>query len=224
VIVFLQLAMVLIECTLLKARVTDMGPSQGTGREHPEGTRRAVGAVRCPRCGTRRLQFGGDRENPWRCGECGASFRMPNDLPGRESEHNPVQPARDASLNMGGRAQRPGTWAGGLHPGYRGESDASLSPPDAWLTVLAWPVRLAMAVTGLLAIVLGAHGLYVYLNSVDGVLRTDRDTSDLFLAVDVPSQLVGIVNWCSVMALGSWAVPVSLVFGGVLLLWIRERW
>lgn len=201
-----------------------MGPSQETDREQTHETRRAVEAVRCPRCSGRRLQFGGDRENPWRCAECGASFRMPDGLLGSDGKHDPVDPPSDAALNMSARTQRPGTYAGERLPGYRGESNASLPLPNALLTALAWPARLAMTLTGLLAIVLGAHGMYVYLNSVDGNLRTDRDTSDLFLAVDMPSQLVGIVNWCSVVSLGSWAIPVSLIFGGGLLLWIRERW
>lgn len=92
------------------------------------------------------------------------------------------------------------------------------------IIALGWPLRVATLLAGLSLILLGAHGLYVYLNAIDGVLRTDRDSSDLFLAVDVPSQLVGIVNWCSVQAVSSWAVPVSLIFGGGLLLWLRENW
>ena len=198
-----------------------MGPSPETDREHPQETRQAVEAVRCPRCSGHRLQFGGDRENPWRCAECGASFRMPDGLLGSDDKHDPVEPPSDAALNMSRPTQRPGTYTVEQLPGHR---DALLPLPDALLTALAWPLRLGMTLTGLLAIVLGAHGMYVYLNSVDGVLRTDRDTSDLFLAVDMPSQFVGVVNWCSVTALGSWVLPVSLIFGGGLLLWSRERW
>ena len=190
-----------------------------TEQEHPPETRRRVEGLSCPCCGARRLQFGGDRENPWRCLACGAGFLVPDGLLGEESETGPVKSSWEAT-RFPGQARSSISDAGGRRTVSPGERRVPLPV----LIALGWPLRVATLLVGLFVILLGAHGLYVYLNAVDGVLRTDRDSSDLFLAVDVPSQLVGIVNWCSVQALSSWVVPVSLIFGGGLVLWLRENW
>ncbi len=201
-----------------------MSPPQETDKEHTYGTRQPVEGLHCPYCGARRLQFGGDRESPWRCIECGAAFRVPDGLLGREGELYPVEAFGEGTPPTGRPTQRPRTHTGDQGSAYLSENDVSLLQPNALLTVLIWLARLAMLLAGLFAIILGGHGLYVYLNAVEGVLPTGRDSAHLFLVVDVPSQFDRIVNWCSVEALGSWAIPVSLIFGGGLALWIQENW
>ncbi len=148
---------------------------------------------------------------------------MPDGLLNSDGNPDPSESLSDAERSKSWH-RRPGAYAGGPYPDYRGASDAPLPLPNAFLTALAWPVKLAMTLTGLAVIVLGAHGMYVYLNVVQGVPGAEGSLSGLFLVVDVPTQLAGIVSWCSTSALGSWVVPVSLIFGGSLLIWVRERW
>jgi hypothetical protein len=147
---------------------------------------------------------------------------VPDGLTSSGAKPDPiVAPWERAPVDVGSRRQ-PGVSTTGRESARTDGSDVTPLPRHALHAALLWLLRLATLLAALSAIVLGAHGLYVYLNAGDGVLGTDRDGAEMFLAVDVPSQLVGIVTWCSAMALSSWAVPVSLIFGGGLLLWIRE--
>ena len=201
-----------------------MKASQDTKR--PQASRAEAGLrwPRCPTCGSSRLQFGGDQKDPWLCLACGAGCQMPVGLPSTGARHEVlVAPREGAPVEI--EALR-GPGSGPEHPGmcFMGGSNAALNPRLGLPAALSWPSRLATLLAALFAIILGAHGLYVYLHAADGVLGADKDAAELFLAVSLPSQFVGVVSWCSEMALGSWAVPVCLIFGGGLLLWIRENW
>jgi hypothetical protein len=81
-------------------------------------------------------------------------------------------------------------------------------------------VKLALTLGALLAIVLGAHALYVRMNAVQGILPAGKEGADLFLVGNVPSTLAGLVDWFSSAGLSSWDVPVVFILAGCALLWV----
>jgi len=70
----------------------------------------------------------------------------------------------------------------------------------------------------ILAVVLGAHGLYVYFNPMDVLFG--GNTNKLFLTFGVPSVLQRCVEWMSMRGFQSWVIPAAVLFGG-LWLWLN---
>jgi hypothetical protein len=82
------------------------------------------------------------------------------------------------------------------------------------------PTKVALIAAAVIGVVLGAHGIYVYFNSVE--LGAGGNPSDLFLTVGMPSQLDGIILWSTLQGLKSWAVPALVVVGGLAAGWIAS--
>jgi len=96
--------------------------------------------------------------------------------------------------------------------------------------MLRWPVKIVLICAGMVGVVLGAHGLYIYfkLSSFRGMLLTaaamessnlspEKYLSKLFLALDVPTPFRNWVYWATVRGFESWFVPIVLIMGGLLL-------
>lgn len=82
--------------------------------------------------------------------------------------------------------------------------------------MLRTPVKLAIMLAGAVGVILGAHGLYVHFSILELILEA-KNPADLFLALDVPSQLDGAVTWVSMKGLESWFIPAGLVVVGLIL-------
>ena len=80
--------------------------------------------------------------------------------------------------------------------------------------MLRIPVSLFLGFIGLLGIVLGAHGLYVYFSRLE--LMFGGEASKLFLSLDVPIRLHSMVEWMSVKGLQSWFIPAVILAGGII--------
>jgi hypothetical protein len=105
--------------------------------------------------------------------------------------------------------------------------------------MLKLPVKVALVLCGVLLIVLGAHGLWVYTHRADIVGRaffgeaisSESYGSKLFLSINVPHPFRGLVWWASqqgggdstIFPLGgSWLVPSALIVGGIFLLGAQQ--
>ena len=101
--------------------------------------------------------------------------------------------------------------------------------------MLRWPVKLVLICAGIVAVVLGAHGLYTYFkcSSIENQLTlgfmfalSDTDPewyfSRLFLSVDVPSQFQSTILWASSRGLESWFIPGCLVGAGLFLWYVAS--
>jgi hypothetical protein len=88
------------------------------------------------------------------------------------------------------------------------------------------PVKLIVSVVlgcfGLLCILLGAHGIYVYFNRLSLFFSGDADK--LFLTVTVPSSLRSAVSWASERGFQSWVIPALILLGGLWLLNYSRLW
>jgi hypothetical protein len=105
--------------------------------------------------------------------------------------------------------------------------------------MLKLPVKVVLVLCGILLIVLGAHGLWVYTHRADIFGRAllgesvsmESYGSRLFLSVGLPSPFRGLVWWASqqgggdstIFPLGgSWFVPSVLIVGGIILLAVQQ--
>ena len=80
--------------------------------------------------------------------------------------------------------------------------------------ILRWgPLNLFLRALLVLVIVVGAHGFYVYLHRHDLVHEYGR-LEDLFLQINVPDILDGLVYWMSIEGTYGWLIPMAFIFGG----------
>lgn len=75
---------------------------------------------------------------------------------------------------------------------------------------------------GLLGILLGAHGIYVYFNRLS--LLFSGEGQKLFLTLDLPIRLQPAVLWASERGLQSWIIPALIFIAGVWLLNYSRLW
>lgn len=73
-------------------------------------------------------------------------------------------------------------------------------------------LSLILGFSGLLGILLGAHGIYVYFNRLEVLFGGEG--GKLFLLIDVPIRLRDVVMWASVRGLQSWFTPLLVLLGG----------
>ncbi|MBN2098603.1 MAG: hypothetical protein JW753_03295 [Dehalococcoidia bacterium] len=98
-------------------------------------------------------------------------------------------------------------------------------------------VKLTLIIGGLVALVLGAHGLYTccYFRLGDFLGRVGMDMgmtsfsltpqehlSRLFLTWDVPNLLRDVILWVTTKGVESWIVPVILLVAGLILLRVQK--
>jgi hypothetical protein len=84
--------------------------------------------------------------------------------------------------------------------------------------VLRLPVKIILILASIFAIVLGAHGVYVYFSRLE--LLFGGEESKLFLALGVPTWLRAPIEWMSIKGLQSWFIPaVFIVIGLAIWYW-----
>jgi hypothetical protein len=81
-------------------------------------------------------------------------------------------------------------------------------------------VRLSMILGGIFCVILAAHGLCVYFSDID-TLYGDRNPADLFLVVNIPGWLDGVIEWASAQGFESWYTPVILLIVGVFVIHLQ---
>ncbi len=90
-------------------------------------------------------------------------------------------------------------------------------------SVLKLPAKFILTVTALLALLLGAHSTWAWLNAMDwwtGTVNSDK----LFFAIKVPAQLQPAVTWASSKGFEAYynpfllIVPVGFILLGLALL------
>jgi hypothetical protein len=84
--------------------------------------------------------------------------------------------------------------------------------------VLRLPTKLILICASIFAIVLGAHGVWVYFSRLE--LLFGGEASKLFLELEVPIRLQAPIEWMSLKGLQSWFIPaVFIVIGLVIWYW-----
>jgi hypothetical protein len=84
--------------------------------------------------------------------------------------------------------------------------------------ILRLPVKIILILASIFAIVLGAHGVYIYFSRLE--LLFGGEASKLFLALGVPAWLRAPIEWMSIKGLQSWFIPaVFIVIGLIIWYW-----
>lgn len=86
--------------------------------------------------------------------------------------------------------------------------------------------QILLLLAGIVALVLGIHGMYVHFSDVAlfGVDEVgSKYAGDLFLALDVPDKLDGVVEWFSIKGIEVWLVPFSFIIVGVILEYLQSN-
>lgn len=87
--------------------------------------------------------------------------------------------------------------------------------------MLKLPVKILLIIGGIILVVLGSNGLYVYHYRFAVLLSGDSNSlSKLFLEIPVPSFLEGLVRWSSSRS-GDWIFPAGLVVVGIVALYLQ---
>jgi len=81
--------------------------------------------------------------------------------------------------------------------------------------MLRLPVKIILVCASIVAVVLGAHGLYVYFSRLELLFGGEADK--LFLAFEVPIRLTPVVEWMSLKGLQSWFIPAVFVVVGLII-------
>jgi hypothetical protein len=87
-------------------------------------------------------------------------------------------------------------------------------------------MSLVLGVIGLIGMILGAHGVYVYFNRLDLVfeLFSGGEGAKLFLALDVPERMKDMVIWASARGMQSWIIPVLIFIAGLVVFNYSRLW
>jgi len=83
-------------------------------------------------------------------------------------------------------------------------------------SMLRIPVSILIGLCGLWGVVLGAHGLYVYISRLE--LFLGADASKLFFNWSMPGRLGVTVMWMSSKAIQSWLIPTAVFIIGWIIL------
>jgi hypothetical protein len=81
--------------------------------------------------------------------------------------------------------------------------------------MLRLPVKLALICASIFAIVLGAHGIWVYFSRLE--LLFGAEAAKLFLAIGIPVRLRAPIEWMSMKGLQSWFIPAVFIVVGLLI-------
>jgi len=81
--------------------------------------------------------------------------------------------------------------------------------------MLRLPIKVILICASIFAIVLGAHGVYVYFSRLE--LLFGGEASKLFLALEVPVRLQAPIEWMSFKGLQSWFIPAVFIFIGLVI-------
>jgi hypothetical protein len=81
-------------------------------------------------------------------------------------------------------------------------------------------VRLVLSLAGVVAAVLGAHGLVV---SIMGAEAFAKDPQELFLVVQVPEAFRSTIQWMSYRGADSWVIPAVFIAVALALWFISAR-
>ena len=81
-------------------------------------------------------------------------------------------------------------------------------------------IRLVLSLAGVVAAILGAHGLVV---SIMGEEAFSKNPQDLFLAVQVPEVFRSPIEWMSYRGADSWIVPAVFIAIALALWFVQGR-
>jgi len=81
-------------------------------------------------------------------------------------------------------------------------------------------IRLVLSLAGVVAMILGAHGLVVYFMGEEALFKDPRD---LFLAVQVPGAFQSPIEWMSFRGVDSWVIPAIFVALALVLWFVQGR-
>jgi hypothetical protein len=81
--------------------------------------------------------------------------------------------------------------------------------------MLRLPIKVILICASIFAIVLGAHGIYVYFSRLE--LLFGGEASKLFLMLEVPVGLQAVIEWMSLKGLQSWFIPAVFIFIGLVI-------
>jgi ribosomal protein L37AE/L43A len=171
-------------------------------------------AVSCPFCASTDINYD-EQCGDWKCAKCGRIFASPTDT---DKTQNQIAAPWEIGKNSGTSETHPPKSLPRESPRPVTEVDKKLLLPFMLDMLIRWAIKLALILGSIFSLVIGVHGLHVYFNAVNGSLPEGRQATDLFLVLDVPSQLDGIVEWCTTKGLSSWTIPASIVGAAVLLL------
>lgn len=181
---------------------------QGTEIDNSEN------AASCPFCASTEITYD-EQCCDWNCTKCGRTFSSPPDT---DKPQNQIAAPWEIGKNSVTSEIHPPKLLPRESTHLVSEVDKKLLLPFMLDMFIRWAIKIALILGSLFSLVIGAHGLHVYFNAINGSLPEGREATDLFLVLDVPSQLDGIVEWCSIKGLSSWTIPASLVGAALLLL------
>lgn len=81
--------------------------------------------------------------------------------------------------------------------------------------MLRLPIKVILICASIFAIVLGAHGVWVYFSRLE--LLFGGESSKLFLMLGVPIRLQAVIEWMSWKGVQSWFIPAVFIFIGLVI-------
>ncbi|MBA7485976.1 hypothetical protein ES707_21528 [subsurface metagenome] len=82
--------------------------------------------------------------------------------------------------------------------------------------VVSWkPLNIFLRILAIVVIVLGVHGIYVYIHRHDWLIIS-ASAEDLFLTLDVPDMLDGLIFWMTAEGIHGWFIPIVFIVGGLI--------
>lgn len=87
--------------------------------------------------------------------------------------------------------------------------------------ILRLPVKIILILASIFAIVLGAHGVYVYFSPLE--LLFGGEAAKLFLALEVPVGLQDPIEWMSWKSFESWFIPAVFISIGLAIWYCQSR-
>lgn len=87
--------------------------------------------------------------------------------------------------------------------------------------ILRLPVKIILILAAIFAIVLGAHGVYVYFSPLELLFGGGADK--LFLALEMPAGLRDPIEWMSWKGFESWFIPAVFIFIGLSIWYLQSR-
>ncbi len=168
------------------------------------GKKEGKGRGLCPFCGSSNIYYN-RRFESWRCGKCEKSFPSPSYGPGGDSGKE--------SRWFGKTTEEIGRKK--VAEVARKTRTKKLRKSREGSNVLRLPVKVILICASIVAVVLGAHGLYVYFSRLELLFGGEADK--LFLAFEMPIRLAPVVQWTSYKGLQSWFIPAVFVVVGLII-------
>lgn len=89
-----------------------------------------------------------------------------------------------------------------------------------WIALITI-INLTITLGGIFITVLALHGIYICFVNTE-IIYGDKNPADLFLLMDVPTWLDGVVSWVTINSFESWILPAALTVTSVFVLYFRN--